>query len=71
MSEILEIDWLGECAICGCSELKVTTDEGSQEWLYSDDKVECSECGHQGLVDADDGVAWVDWFDIKAESKEG
>lgn len=69
MSKIIEIDWLGACPVCDCSEHKVHTNDGSEDWLYSGDVVECGECGHEGEIDADGESAWVDWFEVKI-SKE-
>lgn len=60
MSDI-KIDWLDACPICSCSEHIVQTEQGSNKWLYSGDLVSCCECNHAGVIDADDGVAWVDW----------
>lgn len=39
----LQIDWLGSCPKCDCSEHIVKTTDGSEEWLISNDEVKCGE----------------------------
>ena len=59
--KVIKIDWLDSCPKCGDSQHNVTTEHGSQEWLYDDDKVTCSGCGNTGNIDTDGEAAWVNW----------
>lgn len=61
----IEISWLDSCPNCDCSEHVVETVEGTNEWLYSGDKVTCGECEHTGEIEADGETAWVNWDEVK------
>lgn len=38
----------------------VESKDGTEEWLYSGDKVYC-DCGQTGEIECDDGYAFVCW----------
>lgn len=59
----LEIDWLGECEKCGCTDAVVTTERGSVDRLFSGDRLKCANCGNTGEVDTEGDCAWSLWDD--------
>lgn len=59
--KVLTIEWLDDCPICGCSTVNAHTENGNDGYLYSGDDVECSNCGHEGIVACDDEGAYVEW----------
>lgn len=61
----IKISWLDSCPNCDCSEHVVETVEGTNEWLYSSDKVTCGECERTGEIEADGETAWVNWDEVK------
>lgn len=42
----LNINWLGSCDNCGCTDILVNTEKGNENFLYEDD---------------DTGVAFASW----------
>lgn len=64
------VNWLGDCPRCGNGVALVLTTEGCEEYLYQDDEVSCSECGHKGVVDIDESyeppVAHAAWDEPEA-----
>jgi len=56
----LKIDWLDSCPKCDSSVHTVESKDGTEEWLYSGDKVYC-DCGQTGEIECDDGYAFVCW----------
>lgn len=66
----LNINWLGSCDNCGCTDILVNTEKGNENFLYEDDEITCTECGLKGIVQIDDidedddtGVAFASWND--------
>lgn len=60
---IFNIEWLGSCYMCGCESIEVKTEDGTDSWLYSGDKIKCNKCGAEGVVDCDDEIAYASWDD--------
>lgn len=49
----INIDWLENCPVCDHSTAVVYT-IGSKNYLYDGDKVECGNCGMNGLIESVD-----------------
>lgn len=60
----IKIDWLGECPVCGDVNHLVETEKGTTNTLYDGDKVECTKCGHSGVIETDGMNAWCEWEDV-------
>lgn len=62
---ILVIDWIGACDKCNsdCGH-DVETTYGDHGKLYVDDKVKCGSCGHAGVIDVYDNIAFAFWDEI-------
>lgn len=68
--QTLKIYWLNCCDSCNDNEFSyVRTQDGSEEYLWSGDKAECSNCGHKGIIDADGDNAWVEWDEVQEEKQ--
>ncbi|HEM7109011.1 TPA: hypothetical protein U2K45_000319 [Acinetobacter baumannii] len=68
----LKITWLDYCPKCGFDEYaNVSTEKGDETYLYVGDLVHCPKCNHEGSIETDWGDAYVEWDEVKAESKEG
>lgn len=65
----LIINWL-ECDLCGSSNIEVTTEKGNPELLYAEDKCQCLDCGADGVVECDDGIAWAKWCFDEEQSND-
>lgn len=62
--KVLDIYWL-ECDTCEDSVIQVTTEMGDEEWFYQGDTAICKNCKNSGVIEAEDGIAWVVWEEVK------
>lgn len=65
----LNITWLGECPKCENETHKVETEKGCGFRLYDGDKVTCSQCGHAGIVECDDDIAYASWDEVEEKAQ--
>lgn len=61
----LKITWLS-CENCDGgntekSHVIVHTEKGCGFRLYGGDPAECPVCHEKGVIEAEDGIAWVNW----------
>lgn len=66
---IIEIGWLNRCRECGNKKHSVQTERGSYRRLYEDDAVKCTVCGLNGVIQANEGYAFVLW-ETEEEKRE-
>ncbi|WP_312049173.1 hypothetical protein [Acinetobacter courvalinii] len=62
----LKIKWLDSCPKCGFGEYaEVTTERGIGCMLFTDDKVKCPKCNHEGKIGCDTDFAYVEWDEVE------
>ncbi|MGB3254374.1 hypothetical protein, partial [Buttiauxella gaviniae] len=57
----INITWLSRCRVCGNKNHSVETVRGTHRSLCEDDSVTCNSCGLKGVIQTNEGYAFVLW----------